>query len=234
MELKNEVQGENHLFAVRLVRSRSAFVAKEICRRITPQTRDDEKLNKIKSYKAEDAYAKVNKYLKDQRVGVEVEYHVRDDSNSSDENGSDMQGAEMTELSLVKRFMVSSLAFASLQKNLHDFVYPSFKSSVHHLIDTLSRPKHKEFKICSRYDLRGLVAELQHVQPNQVSITYKEDISLTDHVKGWIEDRTCEEWEWWPLRPRLRALSPYEARLRWPCVSSRDSLNPPCDFIELT
>jgi hypothetical protein len=192
-------------------------------RMIAPYTRGNEVLEEVKSYEKEDGPAKVERFLKEQRANLEVKNHPDSNSNSSesfsDDDISDVEDASMTELQRATTFMVSSLAFASLRKNLRDFVFPSFKESIHHLIDDLSRSGHRDFQLCSKYDLRGLVTELQHIQPSQISIAYKEDTGLTDYIKGWIEDRTCEEWEWWPFKPRLRALSPKDARLRWTCVS---------------
>lgn len=43
--------------------------------------------------------------------------------------------------------------------------------------------------------------------------------SLSNQMKAFVEDFTMLEWNWWPLKPRMRNLSPGQTRLFWHCVS---------------
>ena len=52
-----------------------------------------------------------------------------------------------------------------------------------------------------------------------VEISTKEDKSISNQMKSFVEDFTMLDWNWWPLTPRMRALKTNEKRLIWKCVS---------------
>jgi hypothetical protein len=54
-----------------------------------------------------------------------------------------------------------------------------------------------------------------------LSLSAKNNKSLVNRTKAFIEDFTVLEWNWWPLEPRMRNLAPNEIRLFWQCVSKR-------------
>ena len=43
--------------------------------------------------------------------------------------------------------------------------------------------------------------------------------SFTDSCKEFVENRTSEDWNWWPLAQRKRMLTPDQTRMHWRCVS---------------
>jgi len=45
-----------------------------------------------------------------------------------------------------------------------------------------------------------------------------QDLTLTNLAKGWVEDKTGLNWNWWPLEARKRTLRDHETRLFWLCV----------------
>ncbi|KAK4987273.1 hypothetical protein LTR66_007640 [Elasticomyces elasticus] len=236
VDLKKEAKTKEHLAAVHLVRSCSRFIAKGIMQKVSQQSKDNnwsEKLQRLSE--TNESKLKVGQYPKqlhevDVRPKAEepsefleiedkIEVETDSDNNFSDKSNADEQDLEpLTELSHVKDFMVLGLAFVSLRKNFQDFVNPSFKSKLHKLINALTMRGHEALIISSQPRLRSLVTELQHVQPTQISISYEEKFSIANYLKGIVEDRTGEAWEWWPFESRLHALSPGQARLRWRCV----------------
>jgi serine/threonine protein kinase len=54
---------------------------------------------------------------------------------------------------------------------------------------------------------------------NFVETSTEEDLSISNQIKSFVEDFTMLDWDWWPLRPRMRVLKPSERRLVWICVS---------------
>jgi hypothetical protein len=59
------------------------------------------------------------------------------------------------------------------------------------------------------------------VSLTSVEISNEEDESLGNLIKALVEDYTMLNWNWWPLRPRMRLLKPNESRLIWHCVSRK-------------
>jgi tetratricopeptide (TPR) repeat protein len=62
------------------------------------------------------------------------------------------------------------------------------------------------------------------IPKSRIWLTPDNDLSFCNKVKGSIEDYTTVEWNWWPLRPRMRLLQPNQTRLHWLCVSSSSIL----------
>ena len=65
-------------------------------------------------------------------------------------------------------------------------------------------------------DLRQV---LHSIPKEHIRVSYDQDLSITNRIKGWIEDHTQVKWNWWPLEPRKRMLLDDEARISWNCVS---------------
>jgi hypothetical protein len=81
-----------------------------------------------------------------------------------------------------------------------------------------------------------LPPSLRDILPaSSVEISTEEDSSMSNRVKGFIEDFTMLDWDWWPLRPRMRALEAGERRLIWTCVSEKNLLKQSArNFVTLT
>lgn len=105
-----------------------------------------------------------------------------------------------------------------MEAQFHEFVFPSFSSI---MMDWISREKKSNppAKEESVRALEILVSELQHIPPSDISCSLQEDPSMLNKLKGRWEDITGEPWNWWPLRPYMRPLSPGQTRLEWKCVS---------------
>lgn len=67
-----------------------------------------------------------------------------------------------------------------------------------------------------------LPAELRKVllsiSRNDIWISTRQEVSLVNSVKAWLEDNTRARWNWWPLEARKRTLNDDEVRLFWHCV----------------
>jgi len=123
---------------------------------------------------------------------------------------------------MVKDFMITSTAFSMFRENLRQFIQPTSRSKLGRLLAKLSKPeRNNSIPESSKSKLRSLIRDLDFISPGQIRISYQESSSLLNHLKGIVEELTKETWEWWPLKPRMRALSPRYARLRWDCVSFR-------------
>lgn len=67
--------------------------------------------------------------------------------------------------------------------------------------------------------LGPLARVLKSVPSDRIWFSTKNDFSPSNRTKSLIEDHTEENWNWWPLRPRMRLLQNHQTRLHWRCVS---------------
>ncbi|KAG4439306.1 hypothetical protein IFR05_005239 [Cadophora sp. M221] len=65
--------------------------------------------------------------------------------------------------------------------------------------------------------LGPLVRILMSLPQERVWLDVDEDNSLLNKFKSFVEDMTEENWNWWPLRPRMRNLEKDQMRLHWLC-----------------
>jgi hypothetical protein len=146
-----------------------------------------------------------------------------DDGDSADDDITESQNYEkLPKLSMVKDFMITSTAFSMFRENLRQFIQPASRSKLGRLLAKLSKPeRNNSIPESSKSKLRSLIRDLDCISPGQIRISYQESSSLLNHLKGIVEELTKETSEWWPLKPRMRDLSPGYARLRWDCVSFR-------------
>ncbi|KAF2130731.1 hypothetical protein P153DRAFT_336557 [Dothidotthia symphoricarpi CBS 119687] len=63
-----------------------------------------------------------------------------------------------------------------------------------------------------RASIRNII---QSVPKRSIHISLSNDVSLTNTAKGFLEDYTGQEWDWWPLTSRLDDLQPGDRRLEW-------------------
>jgi hypothetical protein len=72
--------------------------------------------------------------------------------------------------------------------------------------------------------LASLTRVLMSIPHDHVWFSDEEDSSLMNKLKTIIEDATEENWNWWPLRPRMKTLQKEQTRVHWICVSITTSL----------
>ncbi|KAH6698143.1 hypothetical protein BKA61DRAFT_497437 [Leptodontidium sp. MPI-SDFR-AT-0119] len=65
--------------------------------------------------------------------------------------------------------------------------------------------------------LTSLSRVLMTVPYNDIYFSSEEYISVLNRVKGFLEDHTEENWNWWPLQPRVRPLARGQTRVYWTC-----------------
>ena len=121
------------------------------------------------------------------------------------------------DLQKVEKFLFKTNAFQVMERELFDFVFPSFRFEMMRWIskERLSgKLSHKQLR-----DLEVIVSELQHIAPDQISLSLQNTPSLTNNIKGKWEEFTGETWDWGLLEPYVRPLVKGEARLHWICVS---------------
>jgi arginyl-tRNA synthetase len=251
VDLKEEAERNEEKAAVYLIRSRSRYLANDIRRKLTSvkdsdrqyeilTQRSDHKINSLRAverYLAESNSKGSNQRRPDNFLsedsGNEAESSEKlregDNSdsdfeeNSADDDITESQNYEkLPKLSMVKDFMITSTAFSAFRENLRQFIQPTSRSKLGRLLAKISKPERNNSILeSSKSKLRSLIRDLDFISPGQIRISYQESSGILNHLKGIVEELTEETWEWWPLKPRLRPLSPGHARLRWDCVSFR-------------
>lgn len=68
--------------------------------------------------------------------------------------------------------------------------------------------------------LAWVTRTIMSVPTENIWFSPEDDLSISNGLKGLIEDTAEERWEWWPLQPRMRSLQSDQVRLHWKCVSS--------------
>ena len=101
-------------------------------------------------------------------------------------------------------------------------------------LDQRQSPENKDFQsvipeeddtrnLMTNHRIRPLPSDLQSlsrvIPNNRIWFSTKEDLSLSNRCKAFLEHSSEEPWCWWPLRPRMRLLQNDETRMHWLCVS---------------
>lgn len=60
---------------------------------------------------------------------------------------------------------------------------------------------------------------LMSIPSDRIWFSTEDDLSVWNKIKAFVENHTEENWNWWPLRPRMRLLQKDQTRLHWRCVS---------------
>ena len=110
-------------------------------------------------------------------------------------------------------------------------------SATQRWLDYRQSPENKDFQsvipeevdtrnLMSNHRIRSLPSDLQYLSRdiistpnNRIWFSTKEDLSLSNRCKAFLEHSSEEPWCWWPLRPRMRLLQNDETRMHWLCVS---------------
>lgn len=110
-------------------------------------------------------------------------------------------------------------------------------SATRRWLDQRQSPENKDFQsaipeeddtrnLMTNHRIRPLPSDLQSLSRviistpnNRIWFSTKEDLSLSNRCKAFLEHSSEEPWCWWPLRPRMRLLQNDETRMHWLCVS---------------
>ncbi|MCJ1383430.1 hypothetical protein MMC17_006544 [Xylographa soralifera] len=68
----------------------------------------------------------------------------------------------------------------------------------------------------------AFLSELESVPSSLILILPQKRPGTINQLKVYIEVLTGVEWDWWPLRPRERALLPGYSRIRWSCACGEE------------
>ncbi|KAL8740318.1 MAG: hypothetical protein Q9190_006963, partial [Brigantiaea leucoxantha] len=68
--------------------------------------------------------------------------------------------------------------------------------------------------------LQPLVRIIMSIPSERVWFSSMEDTSIANRIKLFIEQITEDDWNWWPLRPKVRVLKEDQIRLHWSCVGN--------------
>ena len=131
---------------------------------------------------------------------LKIEHYLRslEELSSSDTDTSEEDiDDKLPELSQVRDFMFTSAAFLTL------------RATVWKLVDNSLHLK-----------LRRLAEDIECCPATPIDVSYEAIESISNRVKGVIEEFTRVSWNWWPLKPRIRHIPAGYARIRWYCVSA--------------
>ncbi|OGM49266.1 hypothetical protein ABOM_004029 [Aspergillus bombycis] len=126
-------------------------------------------------------------------------YEQSSDGSGSEDTEDEYRAEELPlpNITHADRFLHTAIPFQTLLLELNLLVLPA---SLREVVE--STPKH-----------------LIHISPGN-------DTSLMNMAKGFIEDHTAFEWDWWPLMPRVPDVSPGRLRLQWRVSNPLDVIMP--------
>jgi hypothetical protein len=132
-------------------------------------------------------------------------------SDSLDED--DEKDLSTTEYHDIHDFLVNSRAYDTFKADLLEFMHKPYERRV------LSAIGRHVVGSCGAHldqDAISFVArEISWVPTRLLEFSNDTSLSYGDRVKGFIEDRMGETWNWWPLAPRQHRLRPSYRRLKW-------------------
>ncbi|KAF4913378.1 Vegetative incompatibility protein HET-E-1 [Colletotrichum fructicola] len=160
---------------------------------------------------------------------IEAKYEVVDEERDEENEPDDIAPAEKEEAAdldfeSISAFILNSSAFASLTRNLSDFVDPSFRSQASKLVARVLEGKDTDDRYWSNMRSRMMttLTELEESRPQSIFLDVEGTQGIMDKVQIWLESTTGETWNWWPLRPPKYTSSLSEARLGWRCRCGKD------------
>jgi hypothetical protein len=135
--------------------------------------------------------------LEPQDIGDEVEVRADDlDDAASDsdqeEEDRDVRSSLLPNVAEMESFLLQGDSFRSLVANTCLFLLPAALTPLSRVLMTIP------------YD--------------RIYFSSKDNFSVLNRVKGFAEDHTEENWNWWPLQPRMRPLAKDQTRVYWKCV----------------
>ena len=126
--------------------------------------------------------------------GEDLEGDLSSESNISDAEPKDEdQNIDLPNISQMENFLVGAQAFKNLEINLHIFLSPAA--------------------------MKPIIRNLLPVPPDRISFSTKNNHSICNKMKILAEHVTENDWNWWPLQPKMRFLKEDETRVLWTCVS---------------
>jgi hypothetical protein len=124
---------------------------------------------------------------------------------SGETGGSQELDSRIETYQAPRRATPESAPFQDQEKRACANVESSFKSNTFTNLKELLLP-------------HGLLQELLPIPRESIVFDATERNTLLSTMKGFLENATALEWDWWPMSPRMRPLKPGETRVHWLCV----------------
>ena len=195
-DLNKEARTRGQILAADLVRRRSRYIANTLRQKLEGPRRGyrhDQILHG--KDRGNLRCLKFEQYLRSMKplLSSSDEELSSSDTDTSDDNFDD----KLPKFPQVIDFMFTSAAFLTL------------RATVWQLVDHSLQLK-----------LGRLTAEIECCPATPIDVSYEAIESISNRVKGVIEDFTRVSWDWWPLKPRMGYIPVGYARIRWYCVSA--------------
>ena len=204
-DLKKEARNRGQTSAAVLVRRRSGYMANTLRQKLEgsrkgyghDQILHGEDRGNLRGLKIEQ-YLRSMKGSSSSSDEPRIRDQPLEELSSSDTDTSDDDfDDKLPELSQIKDFMFTSAAFSAL------------RATVWQLVDHSLQLK-----------LGRITAEIECCPATPIDVSYEAIESISNRIKGVIEDFTRVPWDWWPLKPRMGYIPAGYARIRWCCVSA--------------
>ena len=120
-----------------------------------------------------------------------------DESSSAGDN--DDEGDILPNIAAAENFLQAGVPFRNLYGRLRMFLLPANLAPLTRIITT--------------------------IPADRIWFSDAENSSILNEFKAFVEARTEENWNWWPLQPRMLKLQPSQTRMHWRCVSASNILD---------
>ncbi|RDL36050.1 uncharacterized protein BP5553_06662 [Venustampulla echinocandica] len=243
-DLKAEISTDHHRAIVAFVSSYSTNITRELFSK--PSLGDWEVEVRIPEpvgnpHTAMDRRDMVEEYLHMTFDSIEstdpTNFDSNDPSKLSDDSDQDSvaEGAgeeepyddSLKHLEQLECFILESVAYQTLCRRLHEFIYPTLRSRLRGLVAMWSRLDHRYHAYVTRYKFYNTIAELQYIHPSKIRFERSQKAGnhlwkIMSYYQNRIECWTGEHWDWWPLPVYPRPLDEGETRVRWECTCGED------------
>jgi hypothetical protein len=141
----------------------------------------------------------------------------RDEGEESDHEQHLGSYDELSELSRVRKFVMTSTAWRRFQSGLLDWVCPPWSARVDRKISFWVEKNHDPHQL---QQVLMVADDLANMDPRTLIVEGNKEKSYMNSFKGLVEKLSCQQWDWWPLGPYIRPSGENESRLAWRCVSA--------------
>lgn len=124
---------------------------------------------------------------------------------------------ELSELSKVRKFVITSTAWRRFQNSLLDWLCPPWSARVERKLSCWVEENDDPHQL---RQVLMIADDIANIDPRTLTVESNKEKSYINSFKGLAEKLSCQQWDWWPLSPYIRSLGDNERRLAWRCVST--------------
>ena len=209
LNLRHNAKGNLELATCRLLKGQKS--RKQIAERIAglhePENNGTREMRKRQADEDRSRDSPLERWIADNRgfrhtvLSADTPELVPDDTlqdqeeNSSEEDASEdgNRATNLPHISEMESFVTGGDAFQHLVTNFRIFLTPT--------------------------SLRSLARVIMSVPTDRIRFVESDDLSLSNKIKIFVESITEDNWNWWPLRAKMKMLQKDQIRLLWQCVS---------------